>query len=94
MHWGIVWAKQPMKSQIATASFLRNAGVHIIVGCHSHTLQGHSFDKNSVIAYSLGNFVFGPVNTNHWVNMILLVHVREHSSVTIPSVTIQAFTHE
>ena len=70
MHWGMT-TKQPIKSQKATAKFLRKIGVHIIVGCHTHTLQGHTFYGKYLTAYSLGNLVFGPMKTNYWVNMII-----------------------
>ena len=82
MHWGVAWVGRVtgdtiLQSQKDMATFLRNAGAHVIVGCHSHTLQAHSLSKNSLIGYGLGSFVYGPRAKGFWVNLI------QHSSTNV-----------
>ena len=46
----------------AHAENLRDSGVNVVVGCHSHCIQGGELYKEGVIVYGLGNF-FIPWNT-------------------------------
>lgn len=58
LHWGDEFINIPSKEQIEKAHLLIDSGASIILGHHSHTLQGIENYKHGVIAYSLGNFVF------------------------------------
>ncbi|XP_028394548.1 uncharacterized protein LOC114518759 [Dendronephthya gigantea] len=66
MHWGRADSSEILDSQKELAAVLRKNGVDVVVGCHSHRLHAHSFHNNSLIAYSLGDFMMGPVNTTYW----------------------------
>lgn len=57
MHWGDEFIDQPAPAQIELAHRLVDAGVDVIIGHHTHILQGVERVKGAVIAYSLGNFV-------------------------------------
>jgi poly-gamma-glutamate synthesis protein (capsule biosynthesis protein) len=59
LHWGTEKAEIPDASQRWFAHSLIDAGVDAVVGHHSHVLQGIERYHSGVIAYSLGNFVFG-----------------------------------
>ncbi|MCL2882355.1 MAG: CapA family protein [Coriobacteriia bacterium] len=59
MHWGVEGDYQDNKRQINEAHALIDAGADAIIGSHPHRLQGVEYYKNGLIAYSLGNFVFG-----------------------------------
>jgi poly-gamma-glutamate synthesis protein (capsule biosynthesis protein) len=59
LHWGNELAIYPDSSQIALAHRLIDGGADLIIGHHPHVLQGVEQYKGKVIAYSLGNFVFG-----------------------------------
>jgi poly-gamma-glutamate capsule biosynthesis protein CapA/YwtB (metallophosphatase superfamily) len=61
-HWGTEYGDVD-KNQEFTGRALRDAGVDLVVGAHPHVLQRASVYKNadgnsSVVAYSLGNFLF------------------------------------
>lgn len=64
LHWGVERAPEPEDWQIQLAHRLVDAGADLIVGHHPHVLQGIEQYKGSIIAYSLGNFVFGG-NSRH-----------------------------
>ena len=57
VHWGDEFAVYPSNAQIALAHKLVDAGVNIILGHHSHVFQGIENYKDSIIVYSLGNFI-------------------------------------
>ena len=57
-HWGIEEHECPTPEQQGIARKLSDAGVDLIVGAHPHVLEGLGKLKNTVVAYSLGNFVW------------------------------------
>lgn len=59
LHWGTEKAEVPDASQRWFAHTLIDAGVDAVIGHHPHVLQGIERYRSGVIAYSLGNFVFG-----------------------------------
>jgi len=58
LHWGYEYQPQPSERQQKLAHALIDAGMRVIIGSHPHWLQPIETCKNSVIFYSLGNFVF------------------------------------
>jgi poly-gamma-glutamate synthesis protein (capsule biosynthesis protein) len=59
IHWGKERGLYPQDWQIKLAHLAVDAGADLVIGHHPHVLQGVERYKNSVIAYSLGNFLFG-----------------------------------
>ncbi len=58
IHWGIEGTTLASPEQRALATALRTAGASMIVGHHTHSLQPVIVEEDSLIAFSLGNFVF------------------------------------
>jgi poly-gamma-glutamate capsule biosynthesis protein CapA/YwtB (metallophosphatase superfamily) len=58
-HWGI--EKQTLESaqQRELADVAVRAGAQVVIGAHPHTLQPVRRQGGAIVAYSLGNFVFG-----------------------------------
>ncbi len=59
LHWGTEYEGIPSAAQRVLAHQVIDAGAHLIVGHHPHVLQGVEKYHGGLIAYSLGNFVFG-----------------------------------
>jgi poly-gamma-glutamate capsule biosynthesis protein CapA/YwtB (metallophosphatase superfamily) len=59
LHWGTERATTPDRGQVAFAHSLIDAGADAVIGHHPHVLQGIERYGRGVIAYSLGNFIFG-----------------------------------
>lgn len=57
-HWGLELMNRPSNHTIKLARDLIDSGADVILGHHSHTLQGVEEYKGKLIIYSLGNFVF------------------------------------
>jgi len=61
LHWGMDNSHFPEPWQRKDARLFVKAGADLIVGHHSHVLQGFEQIGNSWVFYSLGNFAFAPV---------------------------------
>ncbi|AZB44352.1 CapA family protein [Bacillus sp. FJAT-42376] len=57
-HWGQEYDTTPHPRQEDLAKALADAGADVIIGHHPHVLSPVEVYKDSVIFYSLGNFVF------------------------------------
>lgn len=61
VHWGEEVQSEPRASDVDLARQLVAAGATVVAGHHPHVLQAMERQDRSLIAYSLGNFVFPPV---------------------------------
>ena len=58
-HWGTEYSEQPNTVQRELAKQCMDAGADLIVGAHTHCLEGIQFMEGKPVFYSLGNFIFG-----------------------------------
>jgi poly-gamma-glutamate capsule biosynthesis protein CapA/YwtB (metallophosphatase superfamily) len=63
VHWGDEYVDDPGPSRRLAARELLEAGVDLLIGHHPHVLQGLAVhpsgdDRDGLVAYSLGNFLF------------------------------------
>jgi len=63
IHFGQELQIEPFPYQGRIVKRLISLGVQIIIGAHPHVLQPHCFHNNTLVAYSLGNFLFHPRRT-------------------------------
>ena len=57
MHWGEEYTHTPTDNQKEIAEYLASLGVDIIIGHHPHVIQPIDFIGNTMVIYSLGNFI-------------------------------------
>lgn len=57
LHWGDEFIDYPSPNQVELAHTIINAGANMIVGHHSHRMQGIENYNNGIIVYSLGSFI-------------------------------------
>ena len=57
-HWGTQYTHRPEPVQRRVARRLVAAGADLVVGGHPHWVQGLDLVQGTVVAHSLGNFVF------------------------------------
>ncbi|HEV2766873.1 MAG TPA: CapA family protein [Acidimicrobiales bacterium] len=62
LHWGVELDTCPTVSQQTLARRLVAAGADVIVGGHSHRLQGAGRLDEALVAYGLGNFAFSALS--------------------------------
>jgi poly-gamma-glutamate capsule biosynthesis protein CapA/YwtB (metallophosphatase superfamily) len=58
-HWGIEKATYETAEQAELARIAADAGAQLVIGAHPHVLQPLRRTGAALVAYSLGNFVFG-----------------------------------
>ncbi len=59
VHWGVERETEPKEYQREMGHAYVDAGADLVVGAHPHVLQEVEEYNGKIIAYSLGNFVFG-----------------------------------
>ena len=63
MHWGVEYQTSGISSeQKAIAKYLSSLGVNIIIGAHPHVVQPAEYIDDTLVIYSLGNFVASQSN--------------------------------
>ncbi|MDI3505347.1 MAG: hypothetical protein PWQ81_569 [Bacteroidota bacterium] len=94
MHWGEEYQTYPTYEQLKLTEFLKRNGVRIVIGHHPHVIQPILIDStrngiNSVVFFSLGNFISNQQKSNTDGGMIAEItisKVDDNSRVEIDSV--------
>ena len=76
VHWGTERSTVLEKAQLETARQYIDAGADMIIGSHSHCLQGMEYYKGKPIVYSLGNFWF-----DEYYEDTMLLNVRIYGDI-------------
>ena len=58
LHWGLDYQQCPDPLSVRTAQALEEAGADVIVGGHSHRVNGAGWLGRSYVDYGFGNFVW------------------------------------
>jgi len=72
-HWSAEKRTRPKPYQIEYAHRAIDLGADLVIGHHPHVLQGFELYKGRLIAYSLGNYVFGSLSRTARTSVILQV---------------------
>jgi poly-gamma-glutamate synthesis protein (capsule biosynthesis protein) len=64
-HWGTENETTPEQYQISLGRFTIDAGADLVLGAHSHVIQGIEVYNGRNIVYSLANFCFGGNSAPH-----------------------------
>lgn len=57
VHWGEEYQNNPNSIQRESAQILADAGCDVILGTHPHTVQPIEYIGDTLVVYSLGNFI-------------------------------------
>ena len=57
MHWGDEYTNTPTESEREIANYLSEIGVDLVIGTHPHVVQPIEYIGNTLVIYSLGNFI-------------------------------------
>ena len=57
MHWGVEYTHTPTQYEKDMAAFLADNGVDIVIGTHPHVIQPVEWIDDTIVFYSLGNFI-------------------------------------
>ncbi len=71
VHWGTEYSTVLEEAQLTTGKQYIDAGADVIIGSHSHCLQGMEYYNGKPIIYSLGNYWF---NSKTLDSMLIQLH--------------------
>lgn len=78
VHWGTEYSTKLETAQTSQAKDYINAGADVVVGAHTHCLQGVGYYKGKPIFYSLGNYWF---NEKTLYTTLLELTIRENGTI-------------
>ncbi len=73
MHWGIEYRSEPTDEQKRQAEYLASLGVDIIIGTHPHVVEPVTYIDDTLVIYSLGNFISAQSTNNDYNTMVELM---------------------
>lgn len=92
MHWGTEYTHVPTAEEREIAKYLASLGVDIIIGHHPHVIQPIEYVDDTLVIYSLGNFISAQDGTAKRVGMMASLDINKTvtdgktTSVTIDNV--------
>jgi len=57
MHWGVEYTHNPTEYEKDMANYLASLDVDVIIGTHPHVIQPVTWIDDTLVIYSLGNFI-------------------------------------
>ena len=73
MHWGVEYTNTPTAYEIDAAEFLASQGVNIVIGTHPHVVQPVTWIDDTLVVYSLGNFISAQTKDMYYNKMVGLM---------------------
>lgn len=61
MHWGSEYTHTPTYEETSIANYLASLDVDLIIGNHPHVIQPITYIDDTLVIYSLGNFLSGQI---------------------------------
>ena len=82
LHWGVERSIYPTQGDQSLAHSAIDNGADIIIGHHPHVIQPVEIYKKKIIAYSLGNFIFGGNSSGPREGMLIKVKINSDSNLS------------
>ncbi len=79
MHYGTEYTHIPDQQQREISNYLASLGVDIIIGHHPHVVQPIEFIDDTLVIYSLGNFLSGQQGIERLIGLMVSVDVVKDS---------------
>lgn len=73
MHFGVEYTHIPTNYQIDMAQYLSSLGVDIIIGTHPHVIMPITYINDTLVIYSLGNFLSAQDTNNDYNTQVGLL---------------------
>lgn len=75
VHWGVEYSNRADRFQRIAAGLLAGQGADLVLGHHPHAVQGLGSAGGTLVAFSLGNFVFDQTRDITTESMLLRVEL-------------------
>jgi len=94
MHWGVEYTHEPTAYEKDMAGYLASLDVDIIIGTHPHVIQPVTWIDDTLVIYSLGNFISAQYQnrstcTNYKCTVGLMSSLKIEKTVKGEDVTIK-----
>lgn len=94
MHWGVEYTHNPTEYEKDMANYLASLGVDIIIGTHPHVIQPVTWIDDTLVIYSLGNFISAQYQnystcTNYKCTVGLMTSFKIEKTVNGDDITIK-----
>lgn len=86
MHWGTEYMTYPTEKQKEMAKYLADLGVDLIIGTHPHVIEPIEYIDDTLVIYSLGNFISSQVGVERLTGLMLSLNIKKeeyHGKTTI-----------
>lgn len=93
MHWGEEYNNSVTKEQESIAKYLSSLGVDIIIGHHPHVVGPIDYVGNTLVIYSLGNFISGQEGMDRRIGLMVSVDVKKGNDDIIISEPVARLTY-
>lgn len=80
MHFGEEYTHTPTARQREISAYLASLGVDIVIGHHPHVIQPVEFINNTMVIYSLGNFISAQRGVEKLTGLMTSVQVTKTTS--------------
>lgn len=93
LHWGVEQSNYPEEYQKEWAREYIDAGADLVLGCHSHVVQGFEYYKGKPIIYSLGNFWFSSYKRESMMINVKILSDGTIETYVVPCMTGDCYTY-
>ena len=98
MHWGDEYTHTPTYEQKRIAKYLSSLGVNLIIGSHPHVIQPVDYIDDTLVIYSLGNFISSQrsLGLNKIIGLMVGLNINiENNNVTFDNINYELlFTYD
>lgn len=77
MHWGSEYTHTPTYEETSIANYLASLDVDIIIGNHPHVIQPITYIEDTLVIYSLGNFLSGQIGEVKNIGLLASVDITK-----------------
>lgn len=78
MHWGTEYNEGAIdEDQTRIAKYLSDLGVDLIIGTHPHVIEPIEYVGDTLVIYSLGNFLSGQINVENITGLMVGLNINK-----------------
>lgn len=77
MHWGNEYQQKASAEQKRVAKYLSDLGVNIIIGTHPHVLEPIEYIGDTLVVYSLGNFISAQIGVERLTGALVTLDITK-----------------
>lgn len=77
MHWGVEYSHSVSAEQKEIAKYLSDLGVNVVIGTHPHVVEPVEFIGNTLVVYSLGNFISAQIGVEKLTGLVVDVNISK-----------------